>query len=191
MFIRTERLFLRPAWPEDSVELHAALAHEAVVRNLAVVPWPYTLADARAFVALPQDRGHPRFLITLPGARGSRVIGGIALVEYEQGAELGYWITPDAWGRGYATEAASAVVRLARTLNHRQVCGRPFLDNIGSARVLEKVGLRAEGPVTDHFSVGRGEVVPARSFVIRFDGASDCDGAPDPGPAFEPDMRAA
>ncbi|WP_370073167.1 GNAT family N-acetyltransferase [Novosphingobium sp. THN1] len=54
MFIRSERLFLRPAWPEDWAELHALIDDEAVVRNLSRAPWPYGPDDAKRFVAVPQ-----------------------------------------------------------------------------------------------------------------------------------------
>ena len=47
MFIRSERLFLRPGWPEDWQELLSRIADESVVRNLAKAPWPYTADDAR------------------------------------------------------------------------------------------------------------------------------------------------
>ena len=71
MFIRSERLFLRPAWPEDWQELFSRIADEAVVRNLARAPWPYTTEDARWFASQPQDQRCPHFFVTLPtgGAR--------------------------------------------------------------------------------------------------------------------------
>jgi RimJ/RimL family protein N-acetyltransferase len=56
MFARTNRLTLRPAWPEDAAELAAAIDHEAVTRMLSRVPYPYTLSDAEAFCAVPM---HP------------------------------------------------------------------------------------------------------------------------------------
>jgi len=40
MFHRSERLLLRPAWPEDWQAVHAAIADEGIVRNLATAPWP-------------------------------------------------------------------------------------------------------------------------------------------------------
>jgi hypothetical protein len=39
MFARTERLMLRPGWPEDAPVLSRAIGDEAVVRNLARAPW--------------------------------------------------------------------------------------------------------------------------------------------------------
>ena len=41
MFFRSERLFLRPVWPEDWQAILNGIADEAVVRNLARAPWPY------------------------------------------------------------------------------------------------------------------------------------------------------
>ena len=47
MFHRSERLLLRPPWPEDWQAVHAGIADEGVVRNLARAPWPYAEEDAR------------------------------------------------------------------------------------------------------------------------------------------------
>lgn len=187
MFIRTERLFLRPAWPEDWQELHHAIADERVIRNLARAPWPYTPADAQAFAARPQDRRYPHFLITLPG---SRVIGGIWLHETDGGAELGYWLTPEVWGRGYATEAASAVLRLARTLGHRIVVAKALIDNPASGRVLEKVGLRRTERICDVYSLGRNATVPALEYAVAYPTTCDCDEAA-PQDGCDQDMEAA
>ena len=41
MFHRTERLLLRPAWPEDWEMILWGIGDERVVRNLARAPWPY------------------------------------------------------------------------------------------------------------------------------------------------------
>ena len=51
MFTRTPRLLLRPGFPEDAPALAAAIADEAIVRNLASVPWPYGMRDAEAYLA--------------------------------------------------------------------------------------------------------------------------------------------
>ncbi|MET1755366.1 GNAT family N-acetyltransferase [Novosphingobium sp. RD2P27] len=189
MFIRTERLFLRPAWPEDWQELYAAIADERIVRNFARMPWPYTPEAARATVARPQDRRHPCFLVTLPNARGSRVIGGTGLAAEDGETQFGFWIAPDSWGCGFASEAASAVLRLARTLGHRQIAARPFANDAASARVLEKAGFRQTDRVVERHSLARGGAFPAREYAIEFESASDCDG--DAGVACQPDMRAA
>lgn len=156
MFIRSERLFLRPAWPEDWTEILTAICDEGLVRNLARAPWPYTVEDAMAFARLPQQRMFPHFLITLPSATGARVIGCIGLAEQDGRAELGYWISRDRWGRGYATEASRAVLRLAAALGHRRLHAHHFADNPASGRVLAKVGFRPTGERRPRHSLARG-----------------------------------
>ena len=74
MFMRSERLFLRPGWPEDWEELLSRIQDEAVVMNLAKAPWPYTAEDARWFAIdqlppLPMQRSIARYLIDLYVAR--------------------------------------------------------------------------------------------------------------------------
>jgi RimJ/RimL family protein N-acetyltransferase len=49
--IRTERLLLRPLRPEDAEPIFDLFANWEVVRWLSTPPWPYTLDDARTFIA--------------------------------------------------------------------------------------------------------------------------------------------
>ncbi|MEW9856051.1 GNAT family N-acetyltransferase [Novosphingobium sp. M1R2S20] len=190
MFIRTKRLFLRPAWPEDWQELHAAMSDERIVRNFTRIPWPYTPEDAQLTVSRHQDLRYPGFLVTLPSARGSRVIGGAGLHADGALTEFGFWVAPDSWGCGYATEASSAVVRLARTLGHRQLVASPFVDDRASARVLEKVGFQPTNRSKERHSRARGGAFTTREYAVTFGSASDCDDGLPVNPA-EADMRAA
>lgn len=176
MFIRSERLFLRPAWPEDRAEIFAGIADEGVVRNLAQVPWPYTPESAREFAELPQDRRYPHFMITLPTGEGSRLIGCVGLARQSQDAELGYWIARDYWNRGFATEAARALLMLARTLGHSRVVSSHFIDNPASGRVLRKIGFCPTGEVRPRFCCARGEDTPAVIHAAVLGQRSDCDG---------------
>jgi len=146
MFARTPRLTLRPGWPEDAPALVEAIAHEPVVTMLARAPWPYTREDAEAFLALPSHGHSPRLMILAHEGPDTRLIGGIGLTRDDSGHEFGYWLTPDAWGRGYATEAARAVLAMARhALGLRHVHAGHYLDNPGSGRVLRKLGFRETG----------------------------------------------
>ena len=146
MFIRSERLFLRPGWPEDWQELLDRIRDESVVKNLARAPWPYTAEHARDFAGQPQDQRCPHFFVTLPTAQGpAELVGCVGLARIEGEVELGYWIGRDYWGRGYATEAARAVLRLAKVLGHREVVAGHFIDNPASGAVLRKVGFAPTG----------------------------------------------
>ncbi|MCX7284763.1 MAG: GNAT family N-acetyltransferase [Novosphingobium sp.] len=189
MFIRSERLFLRPGWPEDWAELHALIDDEAVVRNLARAPWPYGPDDARSFAALPQAGRHPHFFITLPGMHGARLVGCVGLAQCDGETELGYWIGRRDWGQGYATEAARAVLGFARAVGHRRVIATPFADNAASARVLAKLGFRPTGEVRTARSPARAEPVAAPVHALDLAVPFDCDGPEDGG--FAPMRRAA
>jgi RimJ/RimL family protein N-acetyltransferase len=144
MFALTPRLTLRPGWPEDAPALARAIGHEAVVRNLARAPWPYALGDAESFLSLPRGAHQPCFLICERGG-AHRLIGGVELMRDGDAWELGYWLAPDVWGRGYATEAAGAVLNMAPALGIVRVTSRHYHDNPASARVLHKLGFRETG----------------------------------------------
>jgi len=173
VFHRSQRLFLRPAFPEDSGAILAGIGEEAIVRNLARAPWPYGIAEARAFAALPQDPRLPHFLVTLPGAG---VIGSAGLGEHQGEAELGYWIARAHWGRGYATEAARGVLEVARMLGHRRVVAGHFADNPASGKVLRKLGFVPTGKPGQRFSAGRGAMVDSLEYAIDLE--ADMDPAP-------------
>jgi RimJ/RimL family protein N-acetyltransferase len=163
MFARTPRLLLRPGFPEDAPALASAIADKDIVMNLAVVPWPYSMRDAEAFLAKPRDPVLPSLLIFERGTGAPQLVGACGLARRPSGSvELGYWIARDYWGRGYATEACSALVDIARTLGLPSLEGSHFIDNPASARVLEKLGFEALGIIAPRMSCARGEEVPAR-----------------------------
>ncbi|MBU7580412.1 MAG: GNAT family N-acetyltransferase [Porphyrobacter sp.] len=170
MFHRSERLLLRPIWPEDWQALLAGIADEGVVRNLARAPWPYREQDARDFAALPADPIHPRFLITR--AADAQAIGCIGFgpagddAKDQSALELGYWIARPHWGQGYATEAGAAVLEIAGALGHRELVASHFLDNPASGRVLRKLGFEPTGRVEPRWSCGRGGMADTVQYRI-------------------------
>jgi RimJ/RimL family protein N-acetyltransferase len=168
MFARTSRLLLRPGFPEDAPALAAAIADEAIVRNLATVPWPYRMRDAEAFLASPRDPVLPSFLVFERTAAEPLLVGSCGLGRRPSGAvEMGYWIARPYWGRGIATEACRALIAIARALGLPQLEGSHFTDNPASARVLEKLGFAPVGIVAPRLSCARGIEVPARLMRLR------------------------
>jgi len=177
MFARTERLLLRPGWREDAPALFRAIADEGIVRNLANAPWPYSFADAEAFLARERDPAEPAMLVFLRTRTSPELIGGIGFGRRpDGGTEFGYWLARPHWGRGYATEAGRAVLAAARdSLRLRRIEAGHFLDNPASGRVLEKLGFRPTGAIVPRFSVGRGELAPCREVVLEL---ADADAEP-------------
>lgn len=171
MFARTERLLLRPGWRQDAEALFAAIRDEGIVRNLASAPWPYTMADAKAFLATERKPSAPVSLIFLRTDGAPQLIGTIGLDRTADGEiELGYWIARRHWSRGYATEAGRAVIAVARdSLRLKRLTAGHFVDNLASGRVLEKLGFRRRG-VTPRYSAGRGSSAPCRMYELDLAG---------------------
>ncbi|AMK24209.1 MULTISPECIES: GNAT family N-acetyltransferase [unclassified Sphingobium] len=157
MFARTPRLLLRPGWMEDAPALAEAIGDPSILRNLTRAPAPYAQADAEAFLATPQDPRLPRLLAFTRTNGAPRLVGGCGIHLEEDGtAELGYWIARPYWGLGFATEAARAVMHMARASGIRDVRAAHFTDNPASGNVLRKIGFRYTGRIETRFSLGRG-----------------------------------
>jgi RimJ/RimL family protein N-acetyltransferase len=92
---------------------------------------------------------HPGFGIwlTVEKATGTRL--GFHLLNNIQGEsiiQIGYTLTKEAWGRGFATEVAFAVLHYGFVdLHVPRIVGMASLGNIASQRVLEKIGLERRG----------------------------------------------
>lgn len=169
MFARTERLLLRPGWAEDAPALLDAIADHAIVRNLATAPWPYELADAEAFLATERSPENASFLLFRRTLGAPQLVGGAGFGRTPSGEiELGYWISRRFWGLGYATEAARAVIDIARSgLRLKQLSAGHFTDNPASGRVLEKLGFASTGEVAQRYSAGRRSAAPCKLFTLN------------------------
>jgi RimJ/RimL family protein N-acetyltransferase len=170
MFVRTDRLLLRPGWPEDAEALFGAVADEGIVRNLASAPWPYRLVDAEAFLETEREASVPAFLIFRRTDGAPELIGSVGFGRRPDGElEFGYWIARDHWGHGYATEAGEAALALGRhSLKLDRVHAGHFLDNPASGRVLQKLGFRPTRAVAPRFSAGRGAAAPCALYELAF-----------------------
>lgn len=172
MFARTPRLLLRPGFPEDAMALLSAIANESIVRNLATVPWPYSMRDAEAYLAKPCDPILPSLLIFERGDGAPQLVGACGLGRRSSGSvELGYWIGRAFWGRGLATEACTALIDIARSLGLLSLEGSHFVDNPASGRVLEKLGFTPLGIVAPRLSCARGVDAPARLMRLELGAA--------------------
>lgn len=164
MFHVTQRLFLRPHFPEDWEAVYRGICDEGIVRNLARAPWPYAPEDAQSFANLPQDPREPRFAITLRAEPDAPLIGCIGL-DRKDGApsdeiEVGYWLARDHWGKGLMTEALHATCEIAEMLGMNRVYAAHFVDNPASGKVLMKAGFAPTGECIMQHSVARDEPHP-------------------------------
>jgi len=151
MLLYTPRLVLREF---EEADWHAVAAYQSDPRYLRYYPWTTrTPADARAFVAMfiGWQREAPRYRYQLAITRrdDGRLIGNCGIRKAEAGAsvaELGYELDPSYWHHGYATEAATAMLRFAfDDLDLHRVSAVCIAENVASTRVLERLGMRLEG----------------------------------------------
>jgi RimJ/RimL family protein N-acetyltransferase len=135
--LRTPRLTLRPLRPDDREAIVRGVGNYDVARWLSVVPYPYGLAEADAFIDEVRVAGKRVWAI----CDGEGLQGLVGLE-----AQLGYWLARPAWGRGYASEACGVVVWHAFTaLAETSVVSHVFEGNDRSHRVLTKLGFVQTG----------------------------------------------
>ncbi len=142
----TERLVMRPPHEEDVADLAALADNRRIAEMLARMPSPYTEADARAFVANSKANGFGGAVYALTLAETGALVGCAGLNQTERGLELGYWIGEPHWGKGYATEAAHALVDLAfRATPITLLNASCRVINPASRRVIHKCGFQYAG----------------------------------------------
>lgn len=165
MFARTPRLLLRPGWIEDAPALAKAINDPAVLRNLSRVPAAYGEEDARNFLSQPHDLRMPQLLAFTRTQGAPRLVGGCGVHLADDGApEIGYWVARPYWGLGFATEAAGAIMSMARAAGIGAIRAAHFADNPASGNVLRKIGFRPMGRIEQRYSPARGAMADCLVF---------------------------
>jgi RimJ/RimL family protein N-acetyltransferase len=161
----TARLALRPLEMADAGWIARGASNPKVARMTASISHPYPPLAAELFILS---------MHSAEALRGDRVravtrridgvpLGLMGLHPRADGAwELGYWLDEAHWGRGYATEAGTALLAEADALGLGPVVAGHYADNPASGRVLEKLGFAYTGEVEDAFSMGRMASAPCR-----------------------------
>jgi RimJ/RimL family protein N-acetyltransferase len=140
---------VRPLREADAPALVRACQDPEIPRWTRV-PQPYTLEDARRFVAVAAAEAAAGHGVALAVAdAGDALLGTIGLMEVDRGAgrgEIGYWLARWARGRGAATRAVRLVTAWAAAelgLRRLEILTHP--GNAPSARVAERAGFAATG----------------------------------------------
>ena len=152
--ITTERLLLRPLRLEDAPGMWELDTDPAVHRYLCGIggPRPASLADSEATIRFIQAQynatGIGRWAVTLRstgefmGWAGLKLVAGPVNGQHNF-YDLGYRFIPRYWGQGYGYEAALAWLEFGFTpLKAARICAYADVENVGSRRILAKIGLR-------------------------------------------------
>lgn len=140
---------LRPFTPRDAADVQRLAGEFAVADTTLNVPHPYRDGVAESWIgthrAAWEGGTAAVFAIEQPSVGLVGAVGLELSAQHRRG-ELGYWIGRPYWGRGFATEAARAVIAFAfETLELHRVQAMHFTRNPASGRVLEKAGMTVEG----------------------------------------------
>lgn len=142
MRLETERLVLREMRSDDVEPLLGVFSDARVMASFASAPFDHAAMERWVARNLAHQRDHGYGLFTLIDKSDGTLIGDCGLENMEIGAELGYDLRADRWGRGLATEAATAVRDLAfNTLRLPRLVSLVRVGNQSSRRVAEKVGM--------------------------------------------------
>jgi RimJ/RimL family protein N-acetyltransferase len=148
-WLTTERLALRRFTSDDLDWLAALYADHEVARHIGGIRTREQTADMLRSRVIDYYDAHPGMgtWVTMERATGERV--GFHLLNNIQGEtiiQVGFALVRSAWGRGYGTEMAAAVLRHGFvTLGLERIAAIANLDNVASQHVLEKIGLHRRG----------------------------------------------
>ena len=149
----TERLRLRVPRRGDLGELDLAI-QETLDELQRWLPWArpgHTRADSRRYLGSVRAARHRRagYEFAITDLASQAMLGMVSLHRIDwirRSAGIGYWVRRSAWGKGIATEAATAVLELGlRHCGLNRVEVHVALGNQASQRVAEKLGLEREG----------------------------------------------
>jgi ribosomal-protein-alanine N-acetyltransferase len=146
--LQTGRLVLRPFREDDAPTVARILSIPRMSEHTLRFANPYPVEMSRAWIgqhnAWAEQGLHLQWAITV---LDDVLIGtvSLALEPGQSHGDLGYWVGTEFWGRGYASEAARAVVDYGfSALQLARIEAKCFTTNAASIRVLEKTGLLLE-----------------------------------------------
>ncbi len=169
MRLETERLVLRPFVHADAprvLDIHSRLE---VVRWLSDPPYVLMadLDEARRWIDNwgTGEVGPARCGLAIE-VRETGIVAGTVMITTVPNAEhderqIGWHLHPDSFGHGYATEASARLIDEAFAGGLEEIWCDMFPDNLASAKVAERLGLRALGVVPDPWYEGEGRLFHA------------------------------
>ena len=154
--LHSDRLILRKVEISDAPKVQQFAGLFEIADTTLSIPHPYPDGAAEEWIKSHEsdfrDKKAIHFAIVKKST--SELIGIIGLIDIDathSRAEMGYWIAKEHWNKGFATEAAQAVLDYAFAELHLQrVYAHHFKRNSASGKVLIKIGMEKEGILKSH-----------------------------------------
>jgi ribosomal-protein-alanine N-acetyltransferase len=162
--IESPRLLLRRPRADDADAIFRRYATDAEVTRYLGWPKHGSVEDTRAFVAMSDAEWEkwPAGPLLVFAREGGQLLGSTGLAfETPLRASTGFVFAKDSWGKGYATEALSQMITLARSLGVRRLYALCHPGHQASAKVLARCGFEREGLLRQHLlfpNLERGEL---------------------------------
>ncbi|HEY7498334.1 MAG TPA: GNAT family N-acetyltransferase [Vicinamibacterales bacterium] len=141
--VETARLLLSPPEPGDAAAIFQRYASDPEVTRFLGWPRHRSIDETHAFVSFSADHWNrwPAGPYLIWSRATGQLLGGTGFTfESPDHVVTGYVLAKDAWGQGFATEALTAVVRIARDIRVARLTAFCHPDHRASQRVLEKCG---------------------------------------------------
>ena len=146
--IQTERLTLRKVCVDDALAIFEGYAQDPEVTRFMIWKPHKNIQETEQFLSACQElwREEKDFAYAITLKRNSQLIGMFAVHPMKLKIEVGYGMARAFWGKGYMTEALREVIDWALAQpDIFRVQATCDVENIGSARVMEKAGMTCEG----------------------------------------------
>ncbi len=168
----SDRIHLSEFQPADEAACVRHLKEKAIYDRTLRIPYPYTAADFRAWLAIVEKATQQQGRAVHWAIRDENdsLIGGSGFDSLQIGkshrAEIGYWLAKPYWGGGIMTSVVRRLCDLAfAEFGLVKITAHVFADNPASARVLEKSGFEQEGYLRKHY-VKDGQYLDARLYAL-------------------------
>ena len=159
------RLVLRPLVPGDAERLQRYSADARVAQGTRSIPHPLPPGQAEGFIAAQGLPTRDRDVWAMDAGFGG-LVGIISLKPLDRGqSQIGYWVAPDHWNSGLASEAVRLVID-ANPHRARTLFAEVFQDNPASARVLTNAGFEYISDA-EAFSLARAQSVPTWTYLRK------------------------
>lgn len=169
--LQTERTLIRP-WETSDRESFAHLATDPRVMQHITDGRPWTEDEIDEFLARQTrhlaQHGFCLGALCLDEAPGVAGLCGMQPLGTTSDVEVGWWLAPEHWGQGLATEAARGVLAFARKqqqLNRLLAIARA--DNRASTNIMKKLGMQFSGMHTGAQLGLRHEDVEVAAYVLE------------------------
>ncbi len=153
--LETARLLLSPPRVADIPAIVELANNPNIAKNVFHLPYPYREKDAVFWINMAYQglKEESRFIFALRLKPDDDFIGGmgLTLAKAHHRAEMGYWVGEPYWNKGYASEAAAAVLQFGfEQLKLNKINATHLDTNPASGKVMTKNGMIREGVLKEH-----------------------------------------